>query len=149
MTRSLALSTSLLFLLSLAALACGPGKNAAGTTPPAEAPSFAAQAQRGEALFGQHCAGCHGDKGQGGRGPALVGAEALPLQPGGGQRDVEFRTAADLFQWTKEHMPPGAPGSLGEAAYLEIVAFDLKANGIDPGPAPLDAANAANVVLHP
>jgi hypothetical protein len=46
-------------------------------------------------------------------------------------------------------MPPGAPGSLGDAAYLEILAFDLQANKIDPGPAPITADSAATITLHP
>jgi mono/diheme cytochrome c family protein len=150
MTRPLAICSCLLLLLSPAAPACGPAKTTSGTTPPAEAASFAAQAQRGEALYGQHCASCHGARGEGGgRAPALVGPEALATAPSGGQRDVEFRTAGDVYQWVKGHMPPGAPDSLGEAAYLEIVAFDLKANGIAAGPEPLTPESAAKVVLRP
>ncbi|WAS92589.1 c-type cytochrome [Nannocystis punicea] len=149
MTRTLAMSTSLSFLLSLTFPACGPAKSSAGSAPPTEAPDFAAQAKRGEALYGQHCARCHGASGEGGRGPALVGESALPQAPAGGERDVEFRTAADVYQWMKAHMPPGAPGSLGDPAYLEILAFDLQANKIDPGPAPITADSAATVTLHP
>ncbi|MBZ5707997.1 c-type cytochrome [Nannocystis pusilla] len=149
MTRTSALSTSLSLLLLSLAPACGPAKSSAGATPPAEAPSFAAQARRGQALYGEHCASCHGASGEGGRAPALVGESALPQAASGGQRDVEFRTAGDVFQWMKAHMPPNAPGSLGDAAYLDILAFDLQANNIDPGPAPLDADSAAQVVLHP
>lgn len=39
-------------------------------------------------------------------------------------------------------MPPTAPGSLAEDQYWDILAFGLKANGIDLGDKKLDGALA-------
>jgi cytochrome c len=130
--------------LALWLVACGgsqppPGERAGSeaATPAADVadePSFASQAQAGQALYGQHCAGCHGDSGQGGEAPAVVGLSsgALPLDPpqGARARTGQFRTVADIAAFVVANMPPGKAGSLSEAEYWSILAFDLKANGI-------------------
>lgn len=107
------------------------------------------QANRGAELYGKHCAGCHGDAGQGGKkAPPLVGAAALPLDPRkGSKRKVQFKTALDVFTWVKANMPPKKAGSLSDDEYVAILAFDLKANGktLDK---PLDAESAAALELH-
>jgi mono/diheme cytochrome c family protein len=41
---------------------------------PAAAPTATGDAGRGRTVFGENCAGCHGDSGQGGVGPQLVGS---------------------------------------------------------------------------
>jgi cytochrome c5 len=106
------------------------------------------QAARGAELYGQHCAECHGDAGQGGgKAPPLVGKEALPLDPRkGSKRNVQFKTALDVFTWVKANMPPTAPGSLPDEDYVAILAFDLKANGVALDK-PLDGAQAAELQL--
>ena len=40
-------------------------------------------------------------------------------------------------------------GKLSEAQYWAIIAFDLKANGIDLGTKHLDGTTAPSVVIHP
>jgi len=129
----------------------GCSKSTTPTSPERE-PELTAEAQiaQGQALYVEHCAGCHGDGGQGGEdAPPVVGADAFPLAPrAGAKRDVEFRTAADVFAWATMHMPPGAPGGLSTEEYLAIFAFDLTANGIELTE-PLDGAAAAAIVLHP
>jgi thiosulfate dehydrogenase len=138
---------------SLALLACAsnpPAPAAPGGT--TGAPSAAAQAQidQGKQLYVDNCAKCHGDAGQGtDKGPPVVGKEAFPKQPRpGAKRDVEFRTAADVFAWATKHMPGDAPGSLTTEQYLAIFAFDLTANGITLDK-PLDGPAAEAIVLHP
>src|SRR5687767_12101017 len=108
-----------------------------------------AMVERGAALFGDNCAHCHGASGQGtDRGPPVVGPEALPLDPRpGAKRDVQFRTALDVFNWVKVAMPADAPGSLTIDEYLAIMAFDLTANGVTLEK-PLDGELAASIVLH-
>ncbi len=137
------------------AVACAPAE-----APPAAAPSGAApaaaggdQVAEGKALFTAHCASCHGSGGEGvaGKVPALVGATALPLDPPAGAkaRKVQFHTAADVFMWVKANMPPGAGGSLTDTQYAAIMAFDLKANGVDLTGKTVDASTAPGIVLHP
>jgi cytochrome c len=121
-------------------------------TEPAEpaALTFAAQVERGAGLYAANCAGCHGDGGQGtAKGPAVVGDGVLPLDPpqSAKHRKVQFKTALDVFLWVKQNMPAGDPGSLTDDEYVAILAFDLKANGVELDEA-LGAESAAKLELH-
>lgn len=119
-------------------------------TQPAASTGATAQIEQGKALYGERCAKCHGDAGQGtDKGPPVVGKDAFPLAPRpGAKRDVQFHTAADVFAWASQHMPGDAPGSLPADQMLAIFAFDLTANGVKLDK-PLDAATAQATVLHP
>ncbi|MEQ8280268.1 MAG: cytochrome c [Deltaproteobacteria bacterium] len=130
-----------LLLSILACAACG-----STTQTTTDAPTMI---QRGAALYGEECAHCHGDGGQGtDRGPRVVGEGALPYAPrADSQRDINFRTALDVFTWVKRTMPGEDPGSLTDEEYLAIMAFALDANGVKLS-APLDAATAEAIVLH-
>jgi len=138
-------------LIIVALAACG------GSSAPADTSStpgtnttdtFAAQVERGAALYGANCASCHGASGEGvGNAPAVVGDGVLPLDPpAGASRNVQFRTALDVFLWVKETMPGDDPGSLTDAEYVDILAFDLKANGVNLE-APLDGEVAKTLSL--
>lgn len=119
---------------------------AAGT-----ADGFAAQAAAGQDLYAKHCAECHGKNGNDGKAPPVVGLSsgALPVQPPPTAkfRKTEFKTVADVASFVVKTMPPKAPGSLSEAEYYAILAFDLKANGIDLGDKKLDGALAATLEI--
>ncbi len=135
------LAPGLLFFLS----AC------AGKSLPEPAATFTEQVNRGMALYVEHCSSCHGADGKGtDQAPAVVGPTALPLDPPAGAqvRNVQFRTAFDVFQWVRVNMPGDAAGSLEDQEYVEVLAFDLKANGVELE-SPLDGENAKTVVLHP
>jgi mono/diheme cytochrome c family protein len=139
-------------VLLLALAACGgAGSTTATTTPEPAADANAALVAKGGELYGAHCAKCHGAGGEGtDKAPAVVGAAALPLDPQPGKkRTVQFKTAADVLAWVSVAMPGDAPGSLNADEYLAILAFDLKANGVDLGAQPLTAERAATFVLHP
>jgi len=118
-----------------------PAAGAAEAAPPA---TFAEQVARGQELYGAKCAGCHGAAGEGkpGAGPPVVGLDkgALPLDPPAGAkgRTTQFKTVADIADFVVKAMPPNAPGSLSAEDYYSILAFDLKANGIDLGDKKLD-----------
>ena len=117
---------------------------AAPATPSVAAPAtFAEQVTLGQKLYGEQCAGCHGNSGEGTKdGPAVVGLDkgALPLEPAATAkyRKTQFKTVADIADFVVKSMPPKAPGSLTAEEYLAILAFDLKANGIDLGDKKLD-----------
>lgn len=127
-----------------------PASPAAQAEPAADQDPLAAQIEQGKQLYVGHCAKCHGDSGQGtSEGPLVVGADAFPQQPReGAKRDVEFKTAADVFGWATANMPPDDPGSLSTEEYLAVFAFGLTANGVQLQ-GPLDATQAAAIVLHP
>jgi cytochrome c len=118
-----------------------PMSPAASVAPPA---NFAEQVALGQKVYGAQCAGCHGASGEGTKdGPAVVGLDkgALPLSPPptAKYRKTEFKTVADIADFVVKSMPPKAPGSLTAEEYWAILAFDLKANGIDLGEKKLDA----------
>jgi len=108
------------------------------------------QVDQGALIYAQNCAGCHGNAGQGSeKGPPIVGEGALPLDPRSGQkRDIQFRTALDVYQWTHDHMPPKKPDSLTDDEYLAAIAFALAANGVDLDGGTLSVDGAAAIVLH-
>src|SRR5689334_20662931 len=67
----------------------------------------AAQAMRGEALYKEQCAACHGDDlGGSGPMPPLAGSDFLKSWQG--------KTVGDLFEKTHSSMPASAPGTLSE-----------------------------------
>ena len=120
----------------LTLLACTLLGAACGGTQNPEAETFAMQVERGGALYGTHCARCHGDDGSGtSRAPRVVGlAEgALPLDPPESRevRTEQFVTVGDVAAFASVNMPADAPGSLALDEYLAILAFALHANGID------------------
>jgi cytochrome c5 len=151
-------------IVSIGALllaACG-GTPSAATSPAAPAPAVEATtepaspvasavdaATRGATLYGASCASCHGDAGQGLKAPPVVGKDALPLDPrAGSNRQVQFRTALDVYNYVKVSMPGDAPGSLQDDEYRAIVAFDLKANGVDLTGKDISDETLAAIVLH-
>ena len=77
-----------------------------------------AQAQRGEGLYAQYCASCHG--------PDLAGGEMAPGLTGG-----EFTSnwndlsLGDLYERIRISMPQSAPGSLTRQQNSDILAFIL------------------------
>ena len=118
---------------------------------PTPAGADEAQVAQGEKLFAKHCAKCHGKSGEGSKkAPPIVGKEALPLDPPPGAkiRKSQFHTAQDVAEFISTKMPANKPGSLKPDEYYDILAFDLKANGVDVGDKKLDAASAAQIKLH-
>jgi mono/diheme cytochrome c family protein len=147
--------TNLVSTLALACAAIGLSGCGGSTSSPASAASTSndgeAQAERGAKLYAANCASCHGQSGQGqGTAPAVVGNGALPLDPRPEQkfRKVQFHTAGDVGAYVAKNMPPKAPGSLADAEYWDILAFDLKANGVAVGGKHIDATTAAEIKLH-
>jgi cytochrome c len=111
-----------------------------------------AQAEEGAKLYAKHCSKCHGDAGQGtNKAPALVGKLALPLDPppGAKKRKEQFHTAMDVAAFVVKNMPANKPGSLTPDEYFKILAFDLKANGVDVSKKTIDSETAKAIVLHP
>jgi cytochrome c len=132
-------------------------------------------APNGAALFEQHCASCHGERGESGsRAPRIMGEGALPEYPP--ERDVNadpaagdpellrlraqtrpagapwrdpFRTAADLYGFVSHNMPLPAQkaGSLAPEQYWAIIHFILVAHGVRVPPEGVTAANASSVKL--
>jgi cytochrome c len=108
------------------------------------------QVAQGAKLYAKNCAKCHGDAGQGKKGPAVVGKDALPLDPPATAklRKTQFHTAQDVAAFVAANMPPKKGGSLTVDEYYAILAFDLKANGVDVTGKKIDPTTAAAIKLH-
>jgi alcohol dehydrogenase (cytochrome c) len=86
----------------------------------------AAQAANGKQQYESHCVECHHMTLRGtGHGPELAGPNFLAKWGN--------RTIADLLTVTQMTMPAGAPNSLDEMQYLDLVAYMLSANGASAG----------------
>ena len=90
----------------------------------------AEQAKRGEALYGQHCASCHG--------ATLLGAEAAPPLTG-----FDFGsnwgglTLGDLYERIRTSMPAEDPGKVSAQQKVDIIAHMLRVGGFPAGMAEL------------
>jgi cytochrome c5 len=84
-----------------------------------------AQAARGATVYEAACAGCHRADLGGATGPALRD-ERFARQFAGKDLKTLFTKAATT-------MPRGAPGTLGDNVYLDVVAHVLKENGFPSG----------------
>lgn len=94
------------------------------------------QATRGQQIYKQSCAMCHKDDLLGEAGtPALAGADFLNRFNGS--------SVDDLVQITRASMPQDAPDSLGTPAYVDLITFVLKTNGVPAGSSDLPTERAA------
>jgi len=83
------------------------------------------QAARGASVYETACAGCHRADLGGGTGPALREQRFA--------KEFAGKDLKALFTKTATTMPRGAPGSLGDNVYLDVVAYMLKENGFPSG----------------
>jgi len=96
----------------------------------------AEQAARGEKLYADNCAACHGE--------ALGGVEMAPPLAGDlFNQNWEGVTLNDLFERMRTSMPQNKPGSLSRAQNADILAHMLRAGGFPAGPMPLDGQAGA------
>jgi mono/diheme cytochrome c family protein len=98
-----------------------------------------AQARRGQALFKERCAGCHGDALGGASGPPLTGDEFIAVW---GAKPV-----ADLVEKILNTMPADDPGKLTRQQTTDIAAHILQASKFPSGPADLSADAAAQKLI--
>ena len=94
------------------------------------------QAVRGEKIYADSCASCHGDDlSGGGQTPALAGKEF--------NVDWTDLTMADLFDRTHGTMPADKPGTLTPAQTADVIAYLLKRGNLPAGAADLPTDTAA------
>ena len=101
-------------------------------------PFNAAQVNAGRTAFAANCMVCHGDNLSGlGEAPAIAGKAFM----------VNFgtHTTKELFDTIKTEMPFGAPGSLPDETYTNLVAFILHANGAATGSTALTPTTAVRI----
>ena len=129
--RRLAAAASMAAAVILAPPLDGPGTAQSGVY-------VAEQAASGRAIYERVCATCHQSNLQGSfEAPQLAGESFLQFWG-----DL---TPEDLFTRIKTSMPPETPGGLSDAAYVDVVAYLLQANGAPAGSTPLTAAATAPI----
>jgi mono/diheme cytochrome c family protein len=98
-----------------------------------------AQAKRGQAVYDSSCSSCHAADLSGFSGPPLAGDRFM-------DRWREFNLNI-LFDLTRNTMPLNNGGTLGEPAYLDVVAYILRANGLPGGSSELTTAATGSTLL--
>jgi mono/diheme cytochrome c family protein len=99
------------------------------------------QATRGAASFDTACSGCHRPDLGGANGPALRGERFARIFAG---KDLKT-----LYTKIATTMPRGAPASLGDAVYLDIVAHILRENGFPAADGELTAESLSGIQVLP
>ncbi len=99
----------------------------------------AAQATEGQTTYAQNCASCHGANLDDGEFAPPVKGASFMMQWGG-------KTPTELHKYLSSRMPPSNAGGLPEAAYLQITAFILTANGIPLDTTKIPETNPGPVV---
>jgi mono/diheme cytochrome c family protein len=94
-----------------------------------------AQANRGQAIYKEQCATCHGDTLGGRLGPPLTGIDFLA--------DWDTEPLSELFNKIKNTMPQGDPGKLTAQQTADLVAHILQAGKFPAGRAELRADETA------
>src|ERR1700722_4858918 len=85
------------------------------------------QAEIGHGIFGDECAGCHGDN-------LETGGDSGPALAGDGFKDEwNNKSLADLFDLLSTRMPQSSPGSLKKAEYAALLAYILSENDFPAG----------------
>jgi quinoprotein glucose dehydrogenase len=95
-----------------------------------------AQASRGQTVYREECAKCHGENLAGGEGaPGIVGDDFTAKWTG--------KTVNDFFERTRKTMPADDPGHLSRRQYADLVAYMLSANEYPAGDKDLDSSAEA------
>jgi mono/diheme cytochrome c family protein len=93
-----------------------------------------AQATRGQAMFNERCAPCHGE--------TLGGGLAPPLTGGAFVSDFDSQPLSDLVEKIQRTMPASDPGTLTTRQAADIVAYILKVGTFPAGNTELPADEA-------
>jgi mono/diheme cytochrome c family protein len=87
----------------------------------------AAQAKRGDAAYQASCSGCHGSD------LRATDAEAVDLTGPAFRARWNGKTLEERFETIRDTMPLGNANTLGDATYMDILAFVLQFNDFPPG----------------
>jgi mono/diheme cytochrome c family protein len=118
-------------MLLLLPVACGLSVATIAATATRSPPTYTAeQAARGATTYKAQCEGCHGDK-------LDNGEFGVPLRGPVFAAHWRDRGLDAPFQIMTERMPPTDPGGLGLDAYIDLLAFLVSQNGVQPSQTPL------------
>jgi mono/diheme cytochrome c family protein len=105
-------------LLALLLIPTGCGGGDGATAQPQEE-----QVAAGRDVYRAECAKCHGEQGEGGTGPVLIG---------GSRRIASYGDTDRLYDYVSRTMPFDDAGSLSEEQYWDSIAYLLDANELLP-----------------
>jgi mono/diheme cytochrome c family protein len=77
----------------------------------------------GQEVYAAECAQCHGEQGEGGTGPVLIG---------GNKRIASYETTERLYDYVSRTMPFDEPGTLSQEQYWDVIAYVLDENALLP-----------------
>lgn len=94
-------------------------------------PTGQGNSAQGKLIYAERCAGCHGDRGEGGSAMELVG-ERSSLTSDYPDRGIAvyWPFAPALFEYIKRAMPPENPYSLRDEELYSVIAWLLELNGL-------------------
>ena len=99
----------------------------------------AAQAARGQALYKEQCAACHGEAMEGTVGPAMAGSLFLETW--------SARSLAEFVDKIHKTMPFNLPGSLSRQQSIDLAAYALQVGKFPTGTAELSDAQLATTTF--
>ena len=113
------------------------------------APPGSGTAVKGEKVYIERCAACHGDFGEArGRYPVLVGGHgSLKEQRPEKTVGSYWPYATTLFDYIRRAMPQNAPQSLSDDDVYAVSAYILNLNGLLPADATLDATSLPGIKM--
>ena len=155
---------------------CGLGWLGCATAPSGATAADLAKARDqnapGATTFANECARCHGQRGEGLAGPAIMGPGALPefprtnvtsgdptlydpqmiqiqaqTRPAGAPSRDPFRNALDLYNYTAKHLPKPRADELKDTDYWAVVSYLLAAQGATLPPRGIGPADAASIPI--
>jgi cytochrome c len=97
------------------------------------------QVKRGQTVFHEKCAVCHGDDLEG-------GSESPPLKGDSFWSEWDQKMARTIYSRIISTMPPDSPGSLVEKDVIDIEAFVVHSNGVPFGSKTIQNANELNTI---
>jgi mono/diheme cytochrome c family protein len=131
------------------------------------------KATQGAKVYERDCGSCHGQRGEGVTAPPIMGADGLPtfprdpsqstlaantdpneqqlrqqLNPGGMPSRQPFKTAQDLYEYTRLKMPAKRAGTLSTEDYWAVINFILVAHGASVPDKGIDSDNARTVIIN-
>jgi S-disulfanyl-L-cysteine oxidoreductase SoxD len=111
-------------------------------------PAGSGSVGHGREVFGQQCAACHGETGEGGVGDRLVGGQGTLATPKPEKTVGSYWPyAPTLFDYIRRAMPQNAPQSLSNEDVYAVSAYILYLNGLLPAGATLDAKTLSAIKM--
>jgi polar amino acid transport system substrate-binding protein len=138
MRKAMIYSTLVLLLITTIAACGGPAPAPTAKPEPTEEPTMAEpqQVTAGMQAYDSNCSRCHG--------ATLVDGFAPKLSK---PTLAKYGTAQDLFNYLRQSMPKGNPGSLSEQEYYDVISYLLFRQDLLEAPQVVNSETASSITL--